>query len=309
MPIKLAIIGLGKIARDSHIPAVAALSDFVLAATVDPSGIKLAGIAAFATFEELLEGCRGSLDAVAICTPPGPRFELARKCLDAGLHVLLEKPPASTVGEAFTLLDLARQRGLTIFSPWHHRYNSAVERAREYLREQAPVRFDVTWTEDWRVWHPEQEWVWEPKGFGVFDPGINAISLLTYLRGHRLLVNGASLAYPSGKQAPIRVDLDLAYEDGCPGRVFFDWTGEGKETRDIEILLPTGERACLRHSGSEFVVGAQAFRADGHQEYERLYAHFLELIRARVCDLDIEPLRVTADAFLVARHGSIADLR
>jgi D-galactose 1-dehydrogenase len=310
MPIKLAIIGLGKIARDSHVPAVAAMGAFELAAAVDPSGVGLPGIAAFASVEELLGTCRGSLDAVAICTPPAPRFAIAKKCLDAGLHVLLEKPPATTVGEASFLLALAQHRGVTVFSPWHHRYNPAVDRAREYLRDRPPVRVDVTWAEDWRTWHPGQDWVWQPKGFGVFDPGINAISLLTFLRGHRLLVNSASLAYPAGKQAPIRADLDLTYDDGCRGKAFFDWSGEGPETRDIEFLSGTGERAWLRHSGEEFLAeGGEAFRASRDGEYERVYARFLGLIGSKDCDLDLEPLRVTADAFLVARHRGVADVR
>jgi D-galactose 1-dehydrogenase len=309
MPVKLAIIGLGKIARGSHVPAIGGLGEIELTAAVDPSGVGLPGIAAFASCEELLGTYRGSLDAVAICTPPAPRFAIAKKCLEAGLHVLLEKPPATTVGEASCLLALAQHRGVTAFSPWHHRYNQAVDRAREYLRGRALRRFDVRWAEDWRTWHPGQDWVWQPKGFGVFDPGINAISLLTFLRGPRLLVNSASLAYPAGKQAPIRADLDLSYDDGCPGKAFLDWSGEGPETGEIEFLLATGERAWLKHSGEEFLAGGESFRAGRACEYERVYARFLELIGTRACDLDLEPLRVTADAFLVAHHGGVADVR
>jgi hypothetical protein len=37
----------------------------------------------------------------------------------------------------------------------------------------------IEWREDVRVWHPGQTWIWEPGGFGVSDPGINALSVAT----------------------------------------------------------------------------------------------------------------------------------
>jgi D-galactose 1-dehydrogenase len=41
------------------------------------------------------------------------------------------------------------------------------------------ARGRITWREDVRKWHPGQDWVFEPGGMGVFDPGINALSILT----------------------------------------------------------------------------------------------------------------------------------
>ena len=46
-------------------------------------------------------------------------------------------------------------------------------------------RLLVTWKEDVRHWHPGQQWIWEAGGFGVFDPGINALSIVTKIMPDR----------------------------------------------------------------------------------------------------------------------------
>src|SRR5436305_1364863 len=60
------------------------------------------------SMEEFLQA---GLQAVAIATPVSTHFPLAARCLEAGLHVLVEKPLASTVQEARALIDLAERHG------------------------------------------------------------------------------------------------------------------------------------------------------------------------------------------------------
>ena len=103
--IRLAIVGLGKIARDQHIPAIAATDGIELAAIASPNA-SIAGLAHFATLEELLSA-RPDVDAVALCTPPQGRHLLAAAALRAGKHVLLEKPPGATVAELNLLVETA----------------------------------------------------------------------------------------------------------------------------------------------------------------------------------------------------------
>ena len=62
---------------------------------------------------------------------------------------------------------------------WHSQYNAAVARTRELLQGGTVKRMAVTWKEDVRRWHPGQKWIWTAGGFGVFDPGINALSIVT----------------------------------------------------------------------------------------------------------------------------------
>ena len=61
-PIRIAVVGLGKIARDQHLPALAASPAFALAATVCPDGAVLEGVPGFATLEDLLEADDGDAD-------------------------------------------------------------------------------------------------------------------------------------------------------------------------------------------------------------------------------------------------------
>ena len=91
-PLRIAIVGFGKIARDQHAPAIAATEGAVLAAVADPNA-SLAGVPHMATLDELLRD-GPPIDAVALCTPPQVRSSLAAMALAAGKHVLLEKPPA-----------------------------------------------------------------------------------------------------------------------------------------------------------------------------------------------------------------------
>ena len=95
-PIRIGIIGFGKIAADQHAPSIAANKRFELAASASRSG--KGPEPAFTDWRELVRSVEG-LDAVAITTPPKPRYEIARECLEAGLHVLLEKPPCATLSE------------------------------------------------------------------------------------------------------------------------------------------------------------------------------------------------------------------
>jgi predicted dehydrogenase len=70
---------------------------------------------------------RDDIDAVAITTPPGPHLEMAREALNAGKHVLCEKPFALNAGEAETLRALAREKGLTAMVA--HEFRFAPQRA------------------------------------------------------------------------------------------------------------------------------------------------------------------------------------
>ena len=104
-PLRIAIVGFGKIARDRHVPAIAATEGVELAAVVDPNASH-AGVPHYTTLDELLRD-GPPVDAVALCTPPQVRRELAAIALAAGRHVLLEKPPGATISEIGPLLTAA----------------------------------------------------------------------------------------------------------------------------------------------------------------------------------------------------------
>src|SRR5690606_8394005 len=84
----IAIVGVGKIARDQHVPSIGRSEAFNLVATVSShDGVR--GVENHATLEDLL-AARPDIPAVALCMPPQNRFAAAKAALSAGRHVLLE---------------------------------------------------------------------------------------------------------------------------------------------------------------------------------------------------------------------------
>jgi len=298
-PIRLAIVGLGKIARDQHVPAIAETPGIELVAIASRNA-SLDGIAHYATLDELLVRAP-EIDAVALCTPPQPRRTQAMAALAAGKHVLLEKPPGATTSEIAPLLACAREMGRTVFATWHSRFAPVVAPARAFLARHRPLSVTITWKEDVRIWHPGQDWIFEPGGLGVFDPGINALSILTAILPEPVFVTGADLAFPANRQAPIAADLVLASMSGRPIRAVFDFRQTGEQTWAIHIETEAGTLR-LDSGGARLNHGDHVLVDEPEREYPEIYRRFVELIGARRSDVDSTPLALVADAFLLGRR-------
>ena len=296
-PIGIAIIGFGKIAADEHVPAIAGNERFRLLATSSRSG---AGPApSFTDWRRLLRETDG-LEAVAITTPPAPRMEIAAECARAGLHVLLEKPPTATLSEAEALASV--NRDVTLFATWHARHNPAVLAAADLLAGKRIAAMRITWHEDVDKWHPGQQWIWQPGGFGVFDPGINALSIATAIFPGPLFVKSAELHVPDQAQTPIAVEAELASPaaDG-PLTLSFDWRRRGGEDWTIAVDTADGMALRLERGGADLIVSGAPQACEGMGEYPSIYARFLDLIDNRQSDLDLSPLRLVADCLLAGR--------
>lgn len=299
-PIGIAILGFGKIAEDQHVPAILGNDRFRLLASSSRSG---AGPEpSFKDYRQLLHAV-GGLQAVAITTPPGPRMEIAITSIHAGLHVLLEKPPTATLGESEPLSRLAKERGVTVFATWHARHNPAVTAAADLLAGKRIAEMHIVWHEDVDKWHPGQDWIWEPGGFGVFDPGINAFSIATAIFPSPLFVKSADLHVPENAQTPIAVDAEFASPaaDG-PLTCSLDWRRKQGEEWTIRIRTADGLRLELLGGGAELVVDGKPQDCEGMGEYPSIYARFLDLIDDRQSEMDLSPLRLVADCMLVGRR-------
>src|SRR4051812_47677595 len=146
--IRLGIVGLGKIARDQHLGAIEATDGIHLVAVASRHA-QLDGVDCFSEIGDMLAS-GVEIDAVSLCTPPQGRFEQAKAALEAGKHVMLEKPPGATLSEVYALEALAKDKGLTLFSTWHSRAAAAVEPARALLAKRKISRVSVEWKEDVR---------------------------------------------------------------------------------------------------------------------------------------------------------------
>lgn len=302
MSIRIAVIGLGKIAHDQHIPAIAADPAFTLVATASADGAALEGVPAFDCLESLLASSV-ALDAIAVCTPPQVRHQVAAAALEAGLHVLLEKPPGASLSEVAALVELSERRGVTLFAAWHSRYATGVAEARDWLAERTILRGMITWREDVRVWHPGQQWIWQPGGLGVFDPGINALSVLTEILPVPVILCDAELDIPANRQAPIAARLSLESIAGAPIEADLDFRQTGPQSWDIVLETDAG-RLELSHGGARLQL-PDGTSSGSDREYPALYTEFARLIGAGQSDCDATPLRLVADAFLRGRHRTV----
>lgn len=294
-PIRIGLVGLGKIARDQHIPVIAGNAAFTLVACVSRSPADVS-VPTFSDVGEMLRSV--DLDAVVIATPPAPRHGIARDCINAGVDVLLEKPPCSTIGEAQDLARYAKQAGRVIFAAWHSQFNEAVEVAAGIIRSEGLASLAIEWLEDAEKWHPGQRWIWEAGGFGVFDAGMNALSIVSRLSVEPFLIESASLMMHEGGQQPVSADVTFrASGSSGPLAGRFDWGHRGEERWTIEARTRAGTVLSLRGGGAELRIGDRLI-ASRSNEYEAVYAEFARLIASRESRMDIEPLRLVADILL-----------
>lgn len=295
--LRLALVGIGKIARDQHLPAIAASADFELVAAVSRHAT-VAGVANFADIDALIaSGLR--VDAVSIATPPLGRHLIAASALAAGWHVMLEKPPGATLAEVSTLPPGA---GL-LFASWHSREAAGVAAAKTWLAGKAVTGGQVTWREDIRKWHPGQDWILAAGGLGVFDPGINALSIVTALLP-AVRVSAATLWFPRGRQAPIAAVITLAAGEAALS-CDFDFRETGVEQWTIELTTESGTLT-LSEGGARLAIDGVAVPVPVHAEYPGLYRRFAELIAAGRSDVDLRPLELVADAFLIGERRMVA---
>jgi predicted dehydrogenase len=302
-PIRIAILGFGKIAEDQHVPAIAGNPRFEVVATSSRSGNGPQPV--FTDWRELIRNAEG-LEAVAITTPPGPRYEIARECVLAGLHCLLEKPPTAGLAEIADLDCLAQAQGATLFTTWHAQHHSTVDAAAKALAGKRIKSMTIHWHEDVHKWHPGQAWIWEPGGFGVFDPGINAFSIATKIFPGGLFVREATLSVPSNAQTPIAADVTFAspQADG-PLTASLDWRRTEGEEWTIDIETSDGVHVRLENGGSRLILNGQPSEDDGPGEYPDIYSAFVALIDERRSLVDVAPFRLVADCLLAGGRQEV----
>jgi D-galactose 1-dehydrogenase len=299
-PIKLAIVGVGKIVYDQHVPAIAATAaSFTLVATASRNNT-IDNIPSFPTIEAMLEA-RPDIEAVSLCMPPQYRYAAAYKALAAGKHVFLEKPPGATLSEVADLEAFAAKQGVSLFASWHSRYAPGVQPAKAHLAAYKPTAMHVIWKEDVRQWHPNQDWIWQAGGLGVFDPGINALSIVTEILPSAVFLTKAALEFPENRDAPIAADLHFQDAAGIKVHAEFDWRQTGPQSWDIIVTTASGE-VRLANGGARLWINGAEQTLEKEAEYPSLYQRFADIIRAGKSDVDVAPLRHVADAFMLGKR-------
>lgn len=293
----ICLVGIGKIAVDQHVPAITASPDWELKATVSRAGA-VEGVPAYTDFEQML--AETDIPVISLCLPPVPRYAYAAKAITAGCHVMLEKPPGATLAEVYALADMAQAAGVTLFSTWHSRMAAGVAPAKAWLADKEVTGGHISWKEDVRRWHPGQNWVFEPGGMGVFDPGSNALSIITEILPMPIHLQTAELLFPANCDTPIAAQLQ--WTENISGD--FDWRQEGPQSWDITVETSAGTLALL-DGGARLVIDGAEVSAGANREYPALYDRMAELVKTGASEVDVTPMIHVADALTLGKRNTV----
>ena len=215
--INVGILGCGKIAQVRHIPEYAENPDVKLAAFYNPSRKRAEeqaekyGGKVYDTAEELLAD--RSIDAVSICAANYAHAELSIKALEAGKHVLCEKPMATTLADCEAMVECAKRTGKFLMIGHNQRLAKAHVEAKRLI-DQGLIGDIITFRttfghggpETWAINPGKNVWFFDKKkaAMGAMaDLGVHKTDLIQFLTGQRVVRTTARL-----------VTLDKRGEDG-----------------------------------------------------------------------------------------------
>ncbi|EBA13934.1 Gfo/Idh/MocA family protein [Roseobacter sp. CCS2] len=291
----ICLVGIGKIAVDQHVPTIAGSDDWNLAATVSRAGT-VDGVPSYTDFDQMLVE-RPDISVISLCLPPVPRYDYAAKAIAAGRHVMLEKPPGATLAEVDALATMAQAAGVTLYTTWHSRMAKGVAPAKAWLADKEVTGAHINWKEDVRRWHPGQEWVFAPGGMGVFDPGSNAISIITEILPMPFHLRTADLKFPANRDTPIAAQLQ--WTENVSGD--FDWRQEGPQSWDITVETTAGTLN-LHDGGDRLMIEGKEIAAGDNREYPALYDRMAELVKNGASEVDVSPMIHVADALTLGKR-------
>jgi predicted dehydrogenase len=145
-PLRVGVVGVG-IMGANHARVFAGLSDVQLVGVADPNRAqrdlvtRVLGTPAVDNLEALLDM---DIEAVTIAAPTHLHHEIALKCIERGLHVLVEKPVASTVDEGREIIAAARRAGVTLMVGHVERFNPAVQAIKQAIEGEDILSIAIT---------------------------------------------------------------------------------------------------------------------------------------------------------------------
>ena len=257
--LKIGVIGCGKITQVRHAPEYDENPNCELVAWYDAipgraeEMAKLYGGKVYDSVDELL---KADVDAVSVCVANADHASVTIKALNAGCHVLCEKPMAVTLEECIAMADASRATGKRLMLGHNQRYAKSHVKAHEMIAAGELgriVAFHTTFA------HPGPEgwtgsansWFFDKNraAFGAMaDLGIHKTDLLHYLLGEQIVAVTAMMGtvdkkYPDG--SPISVDDNAICiyrtESGALGQMHVSWTNYGEEDNSTVLFGTKGK--------------------------------------------------------------------
>jgi UDP-N-acetylglucosamine 3-dehydrogenase len=256
--LKIGVIGCGSIAQHRHLPEYQVNSNVELVAVCDINqerAIEVAekyGVLSYTDYNELLKS--GEVDAVSVCTPNYLHAPITIAALEAGLHVLCEKPMATSKEEAEAMIAAAEKSGKTLMIGHNQRFVPSHQKARELIANGEAGKiysfrtaFGHGGPEGWSV-DGKESWFFEKeKAFvgAMGDLGVHKTDLLRYILGEEIVEVGSFVETNAKKFADVddNAVCVLKTESGIIGTLAASWAYVSKEDNSTIIY---GEKAILR---------------------------------------------------------------
>ncbi len=251
------LIGGGRGSQIGGVHRVGAQMDglFTLAAgamDIDPEKSRAFGVEvglpperSYGNWREMLatESARGDsrLDLVTVATPNNTHWEIAKSFLEAGFHVLCEKPLAMTVADAEDLVDTARRTGRICATNFGYSGYPMAIQAREMIRGGDLGEVRVMFVEFAAGFHaagddaenPRIRWRYDPEQMGVSsvvgDAGIHGLHMAQFLTAQRIAEVSAHFEHcVAGRQLEDDALLSCRFDGGAVGRFWFSMVATGQ---------------------------------------------------------------------------------
>lgn len=267
-PIRLAVVGCGRVFERFHLPALRRVAELEPVALCDPIEERLRrareglpGPAGAASLEELL-AAGPVAEAALLLTPPATHAPLAERALGAGLHVLVEKPMALDSAAARRMADAARLAGRRLQVGFARRFRAPYAALRARLRAAGrPVASaSAELSVPSAAWGARTEFLGNPaRGGGVLDDVLShQVDLLRWVLGteiRRIRAEGSEtaavrcevelgcgvVARCGAAHGPYREYLEVALEGGrvlaASGAALREWTGGPRRSFPLRALL------------------------------------------------------------------------
>lgn len=255
------IIGCGKIAQTRHIPEYLANPRCKIAGYYDFNTQRARELAerfggcAYGSLEELLND--DEIEAVSVCTSNDTHADIAVKALEAGKHVLCEKPMATNLADCERMQAAAEKSGRQLMIGMNQRLAGAHIKAKQLIDAGEIGRiitfktfFGHSGPETWSIDPGTDSWFFDKRkaAMGALaDLGVHKTDLIQFLTGKRITEVTARLAtidkrYANGELIGVDDNAFCIYrlEDGATGTMCASWTHYGAEDNSTVICGAKG---------------------------------------------------------------------
>jgi len=296
-----AVIGCGTVSGYGHLPTIAGMTGKAglrVVADVDPARLasvkgKYPQAEAYADYRSAL--ARDDVDAVVIATRTDTHVEIAKAALEAGKHVLLEKPPATTVADARHLLDAARRSGRVIGIDFILRYVEGLRQikawcdAGEIGRLRAIRMINDWWGADHRGKFPGRGMrLLSHDGSVMVGEGIHHVDLARWITGSDfgpVQCVGTSIQHPGFPDHQVLIacmtngvvlNMECSNAYGFPSK-------NAAMDRQLDLIGENGVIKYIETDGRLLLHGKDRtveLKAPDEKQFSALYDDFIASVRA-----------------------------